>query len=75
MKCAITLNEAQRMLVESNLKLVSFALKRIDVKCIGGWDEAYQIGSIGLIKTAARYDRCRNVAFSSFAIPCIDFIF
>jgi len=71
MKCAMTLNDAQRMLVESNLKLISFALKRIDVKGIGGWDDAYQIGSIGLMKAAARYDKSRNAAFSTFAMSCI----
>lgn len=71
MKCGDVLNEEQRVLVENNLRLVSFALKKIDVKDIGGWDDAYQIGTIGLMKAAARYDRQRNVAFSTFAMPCI----
>ena len=71
MKYGIVLNEDQRVLVENNLRLVCFALKKIDVKGIGGWDDAYQIGTIGLMKAAARYDKHRNTAFSTFAMPCI----
>ena len=65
------LNEKQRVRVENNLRLIGFALKRIDVKCIGGWDDAYQIGSIGLMKAAVHYDERRNVTFATFAMTCI----
>ena len=71
MKKNIILSEAQRNLVENNLGLIGYALKKIDIRVIGDMEDAYQIGSIGLIKAAYHYDAQRAVSFATFAMPCI----
>lgn len=67
----MTLNDAQRKLVEDNINLVFAALR----KYISNWnpedEDTVSIGYIGLCKAAATFDPMRSVAFSTYAVRCI----
>ena len=71
MKYQNPLTDAQRKLVEENLGLVAFALKKIPVGYFDSREDAYQIGSIGLMKAARSYDPEKRVLFATYAMPCI----
>ena len=62
----LTANE----LVTDNLNLVRFIMKKYFNNT---WDEdLYQIGCIGLVKAANKFDATKNVKFSSFATKVIE---
>lgn len=71
MKGNITLNEKQRSLVEANLRLVGYMVQKMGVHGLDSWEDAYQVGTIGLMKAAYRFDERRGIKFTTFAAPCI----
>ncbi|QGV82326.1 SigB/SigF/SigG family RNA polymerase sigma factor [Streptomyces ficellus] len=58
-------------LIEMNLSLVGFAVRRFRDRGNGETEDITQVGTIGLIKAIDRFDLSREVEFTSFAIPCI----
>ncbi|MFJ9521028.1 RNA polymerase sigma factor SigF [Kitasatospora sp. NPDC101801] len=57
-------------LVELNLSLVRFALRRFGAHR-DSMEDLMQVGSVGLIKAIDRFDPERGVEFTTFAIPTI----
>jgi RNA polymerase sporulation-specific sigma factor len=60
----------QNALVEENVGLVYWVLKRFAGR---GYDmeELFQVGTVGLVKAARRFDPGRETAFSTYAVPVI----
>ncbi|MBD2437355.1 sigma-70 family RNA polymerase sigma factor [Nostoc sp. FACHB-110] len=58
-------------LAEANKKLVHKVVHRARATCREPYDDLFQIGYIGLLKAADRFDAATGNAFSSFAIPYI----
>ena len=64
------LDERQRKLVEDNLKLCHYALRKKGVpKSV--YEDCFQIACIGLCKAAETFDPTLNYKFSSYAMKCI----
>lgn len=61
---------ARDILVENNLGLVRFIVKRFQNR---GYDmeDLFQIGCIGLVKAVDQFDMEYNVKFSTYAVPLI----
>ncbi|WNO77002.1 SigB/SigF/SigG family RNA polymerase sigma factor [Streptomyces sp. AM8-1-1] len=59
-------------LIEMNLSLVKFVVRRFRNRGDGEMEDISQVGMIGLIKAIDRFDLTRGVVFSSFAIPYIE---
>ncbi|WP_433573611.1 SigB/SigF/SigG family RNA polymerase sigma factor [Streptomyces sp. CA-251247] len=59
-------------LIEMNLSLVDFVVRRFRNRGDGEREDITQVGMIGLIKAIDRFDLTRGVVFSSYAIPCIE---
>ncbi|MGW6735446.1 RNA polymerase sigma factor SigF [Streptomyces sp. NPDC055013] len=57
-------------LVELNLALVRYAVRRMGVRS-ESYDDVVQVGAIGLIKAINRFDLQRGVNFPTFAMPTI----
>ncbi|QES46952.1 B/F/G family RNA polymerase sigma-70 factor [Streptomyces venezuelae] len=65
---------ARNTLIEMNLSLVQFAVRRFRSRVPAGgleMDDIVQVGTIGLIKAIDRYDPDREVEFSTLALPFI----
>ncbi|MET9667911.1 RNA polymerase sigma factor SigF [Streptomyces sp. NPDC006475] len=62
---------ARNTLIEMNLSLVKFTVRRFRNRGDGQMEDITQVGTIGLIKAIDRFDLTREVEFSSFAIPYI----
>lgn len=58
-------------LAQANAKLVHKVVHRMSQVCREPYEDLYQLGYIGLIKAADRFDPNTGNAFSSFAIPYI----
>ncbi|MBD2489014.1 sigma-70 family RNA polymerase sigma factor [Aulosira sp. FACHB-615] len=58
-------------LAEANKKLVHKVVHRAKTTCREPYEDLFQIGYIGLLKAADRFDIATGNAFSSFAIPYI----
>ncbi len=58
-------------LAEANKKLVHKVVHRAKSTCREPYEDLFQIGYIGLLKAADRFDPTTGNAFSSFAIPYI----
>jgi RNA polymerase sporulation-specific sigma factor len=60
----------QNTIVEENVGLVYWVLKRFAGR---GYDmeELFQVGTVGLVKAARRFDPGRETAFSTYAVPVI----
>jgi len=71
MKNNKALTESQRTLVEENIGLISYAMKKLPLYLFDSPEDAFQIGTIGLMKAARSFDPERNFLFSTYAIPCI----
>lgn len=67
---SIAVNE-RNLLAQSNEKLVHKVVHRMSQVCREPYEDLYQLGYIGLIKAADRFDPATGNAFSSFAIPYI----
>lgn len=61
----------RNLLAQSNEKLVHKVVHRMSQVCREPYEDLYQLGYIGLIKAAERFDSSTGNAFSSFAIPYI----
>lgn len=61
---------AREELVEENLPLVHFVLKRFRDRG-AEYEDLYQYGCIGLVKAIDRFDPSYNVRFSTYAVPII----
>ncbi|MET9667972.1 SigB/SigF/SigG family RNA polymerase sigma factor [Streptomyces sp. NPDC006475] len=59
-------------LIEMNLSLVDFVVRRFRNRGDGEREDITQVGMIGLIKAIDRFELARGVVFSSYAIPCIE---
>ncbi|MEH2393896.1 MAG: sigma-70 family RNA polymerase sigma factor [Nostoc sp.] len=62
---------ARNKLAQSNAKLVHKVVHRMSQVCREPYEDLYQLGYIGLLKAADRFDPNTGNAFSSFAIPYI----
>jgi RNA polymerase sporulation-specific sigma factor len=60
----------QNLLAENNIRLVHWVLQRFSGR---GYDmeELFQVGTVGLVKAARRYEPGRGLAFSTYAVPLI----
>ncbi|MFK0731407.1 MAG: sigma-70 family RNA polymerase sigma factor [Gloeotrichia echinulata GP01] len=58
-------------LAQANAKLVHKVVHRMSQVCREPYEDLYQLGYIGLIKAADRFDPNTGNAFSSFAMPYI----
>ncbi|MFN6572387.1 sigma-70 family RNA polymerase sigma factor [Dendronalium sp. ChiSLP03b] len=58
-------------LAQKNEKLVHKVVHRMSATCREPYEDLYQLGYIGLLKAADRFDPGTGNAFSSFAIPYI----
>ncbi|MEH1822125.1 MAG: sigma-70 family RNA polymerase sigma factor [Nostoc sp.] len=58
-------------LAEANKKLVHKVVHRMSQVCREPYDDLFQLGYIGLLKAADRFDPSTGYAFSSFALPYI----
>lgn len=56
--------------VERNVGLVYMVIRRFAGKNYD-MEELFQVGCIGLLKAAERFDKERNLAFSTYAVPLI----
>jgi RNA polymerase sigma factor (sigma-70 family) len=74
------MTEAQTKLVEENLPLVRFTIKKHfqgamrsdrNTGLLDSFDDLEQIGRIGLCKAAANYDEGKGCTFSTYAVICI----
>jgi RNA polymerase sigma-B factor len=63
--------DERNLLAQSNEKLVHKVVHRMSQVCREPYEDLYQLGYIGLIKAAERFDPATGNAFSSFAIPYI----
>ncbi|MEN2417790.1 RNA polymerase sigma factor SigF [Streptomyces rimosus] len=61
---------ARDCLIEMNLSLVHFAVRRFRSRA-EETEDMVQVGTIGLIKAIDRYDPARGTPFSAFAVPYI----
>lgn len=62
--------EAKKLLIEANLKLVLSILKRFNKEKYN-MDDLFQIGVIGLIKAIDNFDLSYNLKLSTYAVPLI----
>ena len=65
------LNDKQRKLVEKNLKIVPYFLRRLPCKNTE-YEDLLSVGNIGLIKATATYDASANNTFGTYAKKCIE---
>ena len=66
----IRLNDEQRRLTADNIALVPVAIQKYGRMGLE-YDDAFQIGAMGLMRAAAHYDESRGVKFSTYAMRCI----
>ena len=59
-------------LFEAHLNLVKMQANRMAKRCSLGFDELFQLGSMGLLKALQRFDPRRGFAFSTYAVPLIN---
>jgi len=71
MKHQNPLTDSQRILVEENLGLISFAMNKLPIYLFDSREDTFQISAIGLMKAARSYDPNRKILFATYAIPCI----
>ncbi len=62
--------QSRNSVVEGNVGLVYMVLRRFSGKNYD-MEELFQVGCIGLLKAAERFDVGRNLAFSTYAVPLI----
>ncbi|WP_306189106.1 MULTISPECIES: RNA polymerase sigma factor SigF [unclassified Streptomyces] len=62
---------ARNTLIEMNMSLVRYAAGRFRSRGPQEMEDIVQVGMIGLIKAIDRFELCREVEFTSFAVPYI----
>lgn len=65
------LTDEQRKLVEENMSLVRFAIKKYTCSTPFEYDDMVSIGYIGLCKAAAKFNVAKNHTFSTYATKVI----
>ena len=63
--------QARKMLIEHNLRLVVYIAKKFDNTGVGV-EDLISIGTIGLIKAINSYDRDKNIKLATYASRCIE---
>ena len=63
--------EARRILIERNLRLVAYLVKKYNSSDLPQ-EDLISIGTIGLIKAISTFDPCRTSKLSTYAARCID---
>ena len=63
--------DARKMLVEHNLRLVVYIAKRFDNSGVD-IEELISVGTIGLIKAVKSYNSTKNIKLATFASRCIE---
>ena len=58
-------------LVEDNLNLIKYVIRKLHIYDYSIYDELLQVGSIGLINAAKNYDNTLSVSFATYAYKCI----
>ena len=64
--------EARRLLIEHNLRLVSHIAKKYYAGGAQEQDDLVSIGTIGLIKAVDSFDHARANRFSTYAARCVE---
>lgn len=64
-------NSKEYIMVESNLKLVGYAIKKYHLSNLDEYEDLYQVGSIGLFNAVKTFNKAHGVAFSTYATKCI----
>jgi RNA polymerase sporulation-specific sigma factor len=64
-------NEAKRLLIEHNLRLVVYIAKKFDNTGVGV-EDLISIGTIGLIKAINTFNRDKNIKLATYASRCIE---
>ena len=64
------LTDSQRILVERNLGLIGYTIRKYGLKNAALGDEIWQIGALGLMRAAQEFD-AERASFPAFAIRCI----
>ena len=63
--------EARRILIEHNLRLVAHIAKKYSPTAGNDTDDLISIGSIGLIKAIDSFDKTKNIRLATYASRCI----
>lgn len=63
--------EAKNILIEKNLRLVAYVVKKYASSCKDS-EDLISIGTIGLIKAVSSYNSSKNVKLATYAAKCID---
>jgi len=63
--------EARRILIEHNLRLVAHIVKKFDNTRLEN-DDLISIGTVGLIKAINTYDQAKGVKLATYAARCIE---
>ena len=63
--------EAKKMLIEHNLRLVVYIAKKFDNTGVGV-EDLISIGTIGLIKAVNTFDPSKNIKLATYASRCIE---
>ncbi len=63
--------EAKKMLIEHNLRLVVYIAKKFDNTSVGV-EDLISIGTIGLIKAINTFNRDKNIKLATYASRCIE---
>ena len=65
------MDDRTKEIVENNLGLVGDRVKKLNLNFQES-EEMFQVGVVGLIKAAQKYDPTRNATFATYATRCID---
>lgn len=65
------ISQEQEELVLQNTRLVNHLAKKLNI-APSDYEDIISIGTIGLIKAAATYDKEKNVTFATYACRCIE---
>ena len=63
--------EAKKLLIEHNLRLVVYIAKKFDNTGVGV-EDLISIGTIGLIKAINTFNPCKNIKLATYASRCIE---
>lgn len=67
------ISNEQEELVLKNQRLVHYYVQRLGIfPNDSKYEDMISIGTIGLIKAAATFDKSKNIKFSTYATPCIN---
>lgn len=67
----IKLNDEQRKLVEDNIALIHYVIKKHSLAAMYEYDDCFGVMAIGLCKAAATFDPSKGWAFTAYASKCM----